>query len=229
MRLPASWAVLVGLLTLTTCTPEVELVTEEQKASYGIGIAMGNQVLPGADRMDMVAYRLGFEDALAGVASRIPPDELARAVEAFSRSVMERTSAIRDSLATKNSAEGEAYLAQNGARDGVTTSSSGLQYEVLEEGAGPSPDETDRVRVHFRGSLINGIQFDSSYDRGEPQEFDMAQLVPGWFEALRMMSVGSKYRVVIPTDLAYGMEGMGRFVEPMATIIYEIELIEILE
>lgn len=229
MRQSARCVVLVGVMVVAGCSPEAELVTNEQKASYAIGFEMGRMLLPGVDRMDMLAHRRGLEDALAGFDPRIPPDELAPIVDEFSRSVVERANALMDSLAAKNSEEGAAYLVQNATRDGVTTSSTGLQFEVLEPGVGPTPTVTDRVRVRFRGSLINGLQFDSTDDDGEPREFEMAELIPGWVEALGMMSVGSRYRIVLPTELAYGRQGMGRFVEPMATLIYEIELIEIVQ
>lgn len=127
-----------------------------------------------------------------------------------------------------NREAGEAYLAENGAREGVTTTESGLQYEVLEEGDGPSPGPDDQVRIHYRGTLPDGTEFDSSYD-GEPVVFGVGGVIPGFSEGLQLMEVGSSYRFVIPSDIAYGPQGSGGVIGPDATLIFEVELFEIVE
>ena len=129
----------------------------------------------------------------------------------------------------RNIAEGQAYLAENGQREGVVITESGLQYEVLTQGDGPRPSATQQVSVNYRGTLIDGTEFDSSYERGEPATFPVNRVIGGWTEALQLMSVGSKYRLVIPSNLAYGERGSGPTIGPNATLIFEVELLAIVE
>ncbi len=215
-------------IVLWACS-EVLLETEDQKASYGIGLEMGSRLVPARARLDIAAFRKGIDDAMAGADPAIPQDELQAAVEAFSQSVIEAANALVEELTRVNAEAGQAYLAENATREGVMSTPTGLQYEVLGEGSGPRPSEGDTVRVHFRGTLVDGTEFDSSYDTGEPAEYAVQGVIPGFAEALKMMSVGSHYRITVPTDLAYGTQGMGRFVGPMAVLIFEIELLEIVE
>ena len=214
-------------IVLWACS-EVPLETEEQKASYGIGLEMGTRLVPAGDRLDIAAFRKGIDDAMSGADPAIPQDELQAAVEAFSQSVIEATNTLVEELARVNTEAGQAYLAENATREGVMSTPSGLQYEVLREGSGPRPSEGDTVRLHFKGTLVDGTEFDSSYD-GEPAEYAVQGVIPGFAEALKMMSVGSHYRITVPTDLAYGTQGMGRFVGPNAVLIFEIELLEIVQ
>ena len=142
---------------------------------------------------------------------------------------MEAQQAEQTAAAEKNKTEGETYMAENGAKDGVVTTESGLQYEVLREGDGPRPTADDQVSVNYKGTLIDGTQFDSSYDRGEPVVFQVGGVIAGFSEALLLMPVGSQFRVVIPGDLAYGPQGAGGEIGPNATLIFEIELLDIVE
>ena len=128
----------------------------------------------------------------------------------------------------ENAAEGEAFLEANAVAEGVTVTDSGLQYEILEEATGPNPASTSQVRIHYRGTLIDGTEFDSSYSRGEPATFGVGGVIPGFGEGLQLMSVGSKYRFFIPSDLAYGANGAGGAIGPNSTLIFELELLEIL-
>ncbi len=206
---------------------EAALDTDDQKASYGIGLNMGGQLAPAEGRIDRAALLRGIEDALQGNDPVISEEELQGILATFGQEIEQAMAAERDAEAQENAVAGEAYLAENGRREGVSTTTSGLQYEVLREGAGERPRRDQSVRVHYRGSLIDDTEFDSSYG-GEPAVFPANGLIPGFTEALLMMQVGSHYRVVIPSDLAYGPTGSGP-IGPNETLIFEIELIEIVD
>lgn len=206
---------------------DAALDTDDQKASYGIGLNMGGQLQPAAERIDRAAMMRGVEDALQGNDPAIPQEELQSIMMAFGQEIEAAAAAEQDRLAEENAIAGEAYLAENGRKEGVTTTASGLQYEVLEEGDGPSPTRDQRVRVHYRGTLIDGTEFDASYG-GDPAEFMTSQLIPGFTEALLMMPEGGHYRVTIPSDIAYGPRGSGP-IGPNSTLIFEIELLEIVD
>ena len=150
-------------------------------------------------------------------------------LQAFGEEIEAVAAAERARQGEENSMAGEAYLTENGARDGVTTTDSGLQYEVLQAGDGDNPTAQSQVRVHYRGTLLDGTEFDSSYERGEPAVFGAGQLIPGFTEALLLMQEGSHFRVTIPSDIAYGPNGAGQDIGPDATLIFEIELLEILD
>lgn len=201
--------------------------TQDQKASYGIGLNIGGQIADAESRIDRMALMRGIEDALQGNDPDIPPAELQSVLQAFGQEIQEAAAAQRETAAQENLAEGEAYLAENGAKPGVTTTESGLQYEVLREGEGVSPTVDQRARLHYRGTLIDGTEFDSSYG-GDPAEFAVGGLIAGFTEALTLMKPGSHFRVVIPSDIAYGPRGSGRAIGPNATLIFEIELIEVI-
>lgn len=231
MRLRHPGALLGVTLLLSACggsgSANAKLDTDDQKASYGIGLNMGNQLVAAKGHLDMAAFQKGIEDALAEREQAVSQEDIQSAIQAFSKKVTEEQQAERTAAGEKNKKEGEAFLAQNGQKEGVITTESGLQYEVLQEGSGPKPTKDDQVKINYKGTLIDGKTFDSSYDRGEPVVFPVGGLIPGFTEALELMSVGSKYRVVIPSDLAYGEQGAGQDVGPNATLIFEIELLEI--
>lgn len=203
------------------------LDTDEQKASYGIGLQMGQQLQPAGEGLDRAAFMRGVEDAMAGNEPVIASEEIQAALNAFSQSVNERIAAEREAEGAANRAAGEAYLEENQAREGVQVTESGLQYEVLEEGSGETPGPTDQVRLHYRGTLIDGTEFDSSYARGEPVTFGVGQVIAGWTEALQLMNVGSKYKLFIPSELAYGAGGAGDRIGPNSALIFEVELLDI--
>ncbi|MGD8320047.1 MAG: FKBP-type peptidyl-prolyl cis-trans isomerase [Gemmatimonadota bacterium] len=231
MRLRHSGALVGAALLLAACSggtgsSSAKLETDNQKASYGIGLDMGRNLKPAKDSLDMDALRRGLDDALAGREPALSQDEIQTSLQAFSQAVMAAQQAERTAQGDKNKSEGEAYLAQNGAKEGVTTTDSGLQYEVLQDGDGPTPSADDTVELHYKGTLIDGTVFDSSLD-GDPAEFPVSGLIPGFSEALQLMPVGSKYRVVIPSDLAYGSQGAGGDIGPNATLVFEIELLSI--
>lgn len=203
----------------------LELKTIEQKASYGIGLQMGQQLAgSGLAGLEVDAIAKGIATALAGEMPEIEVDEINNALQALHQKAQD----VRDQLAKAAAAEGEAFLEKNKARDEVKVTESGLQYEVLIAGEGELPTADKTVRVHYHGSLTNGTVFDSSVERGQPAEFPVTGVIKGWVEALQMMPVGSKWRLYIPQDLAYGDRGAGASIPPFAALIFDVELLDIL-
>jgi len=228
MRALTAGAALVATLTLAGCgQQEARLDTDDQKASYAFGLDVGNQFAPAKNLLDVDAFMKGFQDALNEAEPALDQAEIQAVMQGFSDRVREDQMASRESDATRNREEGAAYLEENGAREGVTTTESGLQYEVLEPGDGPTPGAGDQVTIHYRGTLVDGTVFDSSYDRGQPATFGVGGVIPGFSEGLQLMPVGSKYRFVIPSDIGYGAQGAGGDIGPDATLIFEVELLEI--
>ena len=219
---------LVAMVALASACQQqagsVSLESDDAKASYAIGQDVGRNLAPTVDRLDRAAFMKGVEDMLDGAEAAVPAEELQAAMQAFSEALMADRAAVGDD----NRAAGEAFLAENGAKDGVVTTDSGLQYEVLREGDGPMPTAEDQVRIHYRGTLIDGTEFDTSYGR-EPAVFQVGGVIAGFTEALLLMPVGSQYRIAIPGDLAYGANGAGALIGPNATLVFELELLEIVE
>lgn len=228
MRVFTAGTALLATLSLAACGPqEARLDTEDQKASYAFGMDVGNQFSPARSLLDVDAFMKGFEDALNEAEPALDQAEIQTVMQAFSDRVREEQMASHEADATRNREEGAAFLAENGAKDGVTTTDSGLQYEVLEPGDGPTPGPTDQVTIHYQGTLVDGTVFDSSYEAGEPATFGVGGVIPGFSEALQLMPVGSKYRFVIPSELGYGGQGAGGDIGPDATLIFEVEMLEI--
>jgi FKBP-type peptidyl-prolyl cis-trans isomerase len=221
----------LSLMALGACTaPDggpVTLESDDQKASYGIGLNMGGQLGPAESRIDMAALIAGIRDGMAGNEPQLDPQEIQTALQALTEAVREEEAARAAEAAETNRAEGEAFLAENAAKEGITVTESGLQYEVIREGDGPKPTPTDQVSIHYKGTLIDGTQFDSSYDRGQPSTFGVGGVIPGFSEALQLMSVGSHYRFFIPSDIGYGPQGTQGEIGPNATLIFEVELLAI--
>ena len=219
---------LLGLGLIAGCGGEAALQTDAQIASYAVGLDIGRTLQPAAEHIDMAAFERGVADMMAGREPAVADSVLQAALARFSEVV---TTAMREKEAEEgraNEEAGAAYRQENGAKPGVTTTASGLQYEVLQEGTGPKPTGSDRVTVHYRGTLIDGTEFDSSIG-GQPMQTSVAPggVIEGFREALMLMSVGSKYRVVIPGALAYGEMGSPPAIKPNTTLIFEIELISI--
>jgi FKBP-type peptidyl-prolyl cis-trans isomerase len=222
-----------AVLASSACSGEMNfdaapLDTTDQQASYWIGLNLGSQLSDARDRLDRAAFMRGVEDALQSRDPAMSVDELQAALQTFGEEIEAEAAAARSGVADENAAAGAAYLEENGAREGVMTTESGLQYEILREGEGASPTADSQVRLHYRGTLIDGTEFDSSYD-GEPVVFQAGRLIPGFTEALLLMSEGAHFRVAIPSDIGYGPNGTGRDIGPNATLIFEIELFEVLE
>ncbi|MFU9137038.1 FKBP-type peptidyl-prolyl cis-trans isomerase [Erwinia tasmaniensis] len=204
-------------------TPSFDSV--EAQASYGIGLQVGQQLLEsGLQGLQPEALLAGLRDALEGNAPAVPVDVVHRAL----REVHERADVVRTERQQAMAAEGQKFLEENAQREGVSTTESGLQFSVLTQGEGAIPSRQDRVRVHYTGKLIDGTVFDSSVQRGEPAEFPVSGVIPGWIEALTLMPVGSKWQLVIPQNLAYGERGAGATIPPLSTLVFEVELLEIL-
>ncbi len=199
--------------------------TVETQASYGIGFQMGQQLQSNPfEGLDLDSVVAGLKDALTGQAPQVDNDTLR---DAFGE-IHQRMQAAKAEQHKEAIAEGENFLAENAKRDGVVTTESGLQYEVLTTGEGAKPTADSTVRTHYHGTLINGSVFDSSYDRGQPAEFPVGGVIKGWTEALQMMPVGSKWRLYVPHNLAYGEQGAGGAIAPYSTLVFDVELLDIL-
>jgi len=205
--------------------PRIETV--EQKASYGIGLNIGNSLLDDGLVVDPGLVAQGIADALAQRDPRISPEALREAMIAFQQASAARQAELMAAAAEKNQKEGAAFLAANKEREGVVTLPSGLQYRVLQKGNGPTPKATDTVRTHYRGTLIDGTEFDSSYSRNEPSTFGVTQVIKGWTEALQLMQVGDRWQLFVPSELAYAEQRRSALITPHSTLIFEIELLAI--
>ncbi|MBT3137093.1 FKBP-type peptidyl-prolyl cis-trans isomerase [Alteromonas sp. ALT199] len=199
--------------------------TVETQASYGIGFQMGQQLQSNPfDGLAIDAVVAGLKDAFAGQAPQVDNDTLR---DAFGE-IHKRMQAVKEEASKAVIEEGTKYLEENAKRDEVTVTESGLQYEVVTEGDGETPNASSTVRVHYHGTLIDGTTFDSSYERGQPAEFPVGGVIKGWTEALQLMKAGSKYRLYVPHDLAYGEQGAGAAIAPYSTLIFDVELLDVL-
>ena len=202
-----------------------EYTSVELQASYGIGRQIGDQVAGNPfEGLDANAVAQGVMDSLNGAEMAVEVEDLRNAFGVIN----ERMQAAAQEQAKVASAEGVKFLEENAKKDGVTVTESGLQFEVLTEGKGEKPTAESTVRTHYHGTLIDGTVFDSSYDRGQPAEFPVGGVIAGWTEALQMMTVGSKWRLAIPYELAYGEQGAGGAIGPFQTLVFDVELLEIL-
>lgn len=211
--------------------------TEQQKVSYVIGLNVAGNLTQlktqGEFAVDVDAVVQGLKDGMAGTEPKMTREEIGATMQAFQQKMeakqkekMAAHEADMKKQADKNKKDGEAYLAANAKKKGVKTTKSGLQYRVIQEGKGPKPKDTDTVTVNYRGTLIDGKEFDSSYKRGEPATFAVNAVIPGWTEALQLMPEGSKWELVLPSDLAYGPGGTGAEIGPNAVLIFEVELLK---
>lgn len=204
-----------------------DLVTSDQRLSYGIAFGLGQRMAADGVPLDTGAFNAGLSDALAGSESRLTEEEIAAEMQAYQEKASAEMAAAQAEAGAANAAASAAFLEANGAKDGVVTTESGLQYELITEGTGPMPGPDDQVEVHYRGTLVDGTVFDSSIDRGETVTFGVSQVIPGWTEALQLMPTGSKWLLAIPSDLAYGAGGAGQVIGPDSALIFEVELIAI--
>ncbi|UCG85787.1 MAG: FKBP-type peptidyl-prolyl cis-trans isomerase [Gemmatimonadota bacterium] len=225
----AAIAVLVSGLAACGSERTAELESFEEQASYAVGVDIGSTLRPSQAEIDMPSLVQGISDGLADRELLMSNEEMDQVLREFASQMQQAEAERLASLAESNKQEGEAYLSENGARSGVVTTASGLQYEVLAQGAGPKATASDRVKVHYRGTLTDGTEFGATDRSGEPASFMVDGVIAGWTEVLQLMNVGSKYRVVIPSDLAYGSGGGGPTIGPNATLVFEIELIEIVQ
>lgn len=205
-----------------------KLLTFEQKLSYILGRNTSEQLKRDDIAIDTKSLLLAIDDVSGDKESRLSEKEIQETLAEAQRIVnLKQASRVRE-IGETNKKEGEAFLKENGSKDGVTTTDSGLQYKVITSGeGGAKPKTSDTVTVHYKGTLLDGTVFDSSYDRGEPASFPLNGVIPGWTEVVQLMSVGDKWAVTIPSDLAYGLQGAGREIGPNATLNFEIELLKI--
>jgi FKBP-type peptidyl-prolyl cis-trans isomerase len=210
-----------------TKTESAELNTDQQKFGYAIGVDLGKSLQPVKGDVDIAALKAGLDDVFAGVEPKLDDAARDEVKNTVAKKMQERQMQERLEQAEKSKTEGEKFLAENAKKEGVKTTASGLQYEVLTEGKGAKPGAADRVTVHYKGTLINGEEFDSSYSRGQPVTFPLGNVIPGWTEGLQLMTPGSKYKFVIPAALAYGERGAGVKIGPNATLVFEVELISV--
>ena len=199
--------------------------TDAEKASYGIGLQMGEQLKSNPfEGLNLNSVFEGMKDAYAGSAFQVEIPEIQAAFEKINEEIQAR----REEESKVLSAEGIAFLEENAKRPEITVTESGLQYEVLATGEGEKPTAESTVLVDYHGTLINGTVFDSSYERGQPAEFPVGGVIKGWTEALQMMPVGTKWRIYVPHELAYGERGAGAAIAPFSTLVFDVELHEIL-
>lgn len=204
-------------------TPSFDSI--EAQASYGIGLQVGQQLNEsGLEGLQPEALLAGLRDAMEGNAPAVPVEAVHRAL----REIHERADAVRREQQKGLAEAGQKFLEENAKNDDVTVTESGLQFKVLEKGEGTIPARQDQVRVHYTGRLVDGTVFDSSVERGQPAEFPVNGVIPGWIEALTMMPVGSKWQLYIPHNLAYGERGAGATIPPYSALVFDVELLEIL-
>lgn len=199
----------------------------KEKASYCIGLQTGKNIKDQFQDIDQALLLDGFQDALAGKAPKLTPEEIRTVLEAIRRQMEQQERQFIAKLAVENKKAGETFLLENKTKEGVVTLPSGLQYKVLAKGSGLSPTLLDVVSVHYRGRFLDGRVFDSSYERGEPQTFPVNRVIPGWAEALQLMKVGDKWEIFVPSYLAYGEMGYGPEIGPNSTLRFEMELLSI--
>lgn len=204
-------------------TPSFDSI--EAQASYGIGLQVGQQLNEsGLEGLQPEALLAGLRDAMEGNAPAVPVEAVHRAL----REIHERADAVRREQQKGLAEAGQKFLEENAKNDDITVTESGLQFKVLEKGEGTIPARQDQVRVHYTGRLVDGTVFDSSVERGQPAEFPVNGVIPGWIEALTMMPVGSKWQLYIPHNLAYGERGAGAAIPPYSALVFDVELLEIL-
>lgn len=199
----------------------------DDRASYIIGLNLGQSLKAQEVPANADLIIQGLRDGLGGANPLLTPEEIQAAMQEFQQKLMSQQQAKRQAASDTNMKASQAYLDQNKAKPGVKTTASGLQYEVVQEGSGESPKPTDKVTVHYRGTLPDGKVFDSSYDRNEPATFPVNGVIPGWVEALQLMKPGAKYRLVIPPALAYAERGAGNDIGPNQVLIFDVELLSV--
>lgn len=201
--------------------------SNREKASYCIGLETGKNIHNQFKDIDLEMLKRGFTDAITDRTPALELEEIRHILGAISQQIQQQQRDFVLKVAEKNRSEGEAFLEHNKTQPGVVTLHSGLQYRVLSQGQGPIPTLYDTVKIHYRGQLIDGTVFDSSYEKQTPAEFPVSRVIPGWSEALKLMKVGDKWQVFIPSYLAYGEAGYGPQIEPNSVLIFEMELLGI--
>jgi len=204
-----------------------ELKTFQDKISYVLGREVGQGLSESPSKIDVDLFMRGIQDTLNNRKSLVSPEEEEQVKTEFSTQMRDAQAKKLAAMAEQNAKAEESFLSKNKSQKGVVTTASGLQYQVIKEGTGAGIKESDRVKVHYRGTLIDGTEFDSSYARNQPAVFDVAGVIPGWTEGLKLMKFGGKYRLWVPSKLAYGARGAGQAIGPNSLLIFEVEPVEI--
>jgi FKBP-type peptidyl-prolyl cis-trans isomerase FklB len=215
-----------GTTAPRTATP-LMLKTQKDKVSYAIGLNIGKSLRKDSVEVDSAVFARGVKDALTGAKALLTDDELKAVLTSLQGELQKRQEETMRQAADINKKAGDSFLAENKTKPGVVTLPDGLQYKVLTEGTGPKPAATDSVVCNYRGTLIDGTEFDSSYKRGQPATFPVNKVIKGWTEAVQLMPVGSKWQLFLPAELAYGNRGAGPDIGPNSTLIFEVELVSI--
>lgn len=218
-------ALMAGIVMATPAFGATTFKNDQEKVSYMIGYQIGSNFKRDGLEVDLNILTSGLKAALAGEKSPLTPEESQKLMTELQKNLQAKAEAKQKAEGEKNLKAGKDFLAANGKKDGVKTTASGLQYKVLAEGKGDAPKATDTVKVNYRGTLIDGTEFDSSYKRGQPAQFPVGGVIKGWTEALQLMKPGSKMQIWIPSDLAYGPRGAGDLIGPNATLAFEVELL----
>ncbi|MGA2797705.1 MAG: FKBP-type peptidyl-prolyl cis-trans isomerase [Thermoguttaceae bacterium] len=218
----------VGFLAANVSADEVPaLKTQKEKVSYSIGVDVAKSFTKSGVDIDIDVFIKGLKDGFSGKKTLMTDDDMHATMTAFQSDLMKKQSQGKQTAAEENKKVGEAFLAENKKKEGVVALPSGLQYKILKAGNGKKPTAADTVECNYRGTLIDGTEFDSSYRRGQPTSFPVAGVIPGWTEALKLMPVGSKWQLFVPSQLAYKDQGAGAEIGPNATLIFEVELLGI--
>ena len=217
------FSVFISFFMFIANVSAVEIETDKQKLSYSMGIFFGQTVIRQEMEIDIPAFMQAVEDVLNKSEKKLSNDEMQKIINTYQKKEQDE----RVTISGNNKVDGEKFLTENKNKDGVVVLPSGLQYKIIKNSEGKKPLSDSRVIVHYRGTLINGTEFDSSYARGEPIELGLNQVIKGWQEALQLMSVGSKWQVFIPSELAYGERGAGRAIGPNSALIFDVELLSI--
>ncbi|MBP2690046.1 MAG: FKBP-type peptidyl-prolyl cis-trans isomerase [Deltaproteobacteria bacterium] len=226
-RLAVAMCAMVAFSGASFAADAPELKSDKEKISYSIGMDIGGALKRGSVEVDPDMLTKGLKDSYVGGKTLLTEEQARQAIEDFQQTLVAKKAEEMQKLAGKNKADGEKFLAENAKKEGVTSLPSGLQYKEIAPGKGNMPKATDTVTTHYKGTLIDGTEFDSSYKRGEPVSFPVSGVIAGWTEALQLMKEGAKWQLFIPSDLAYGERGAGRDIGPNATLIFEVELIAV--
>jgi FKBP-type peptidyl-prolyl cis-trans isomerase FklB len=226
-RLAMTVCAMVALSGAAFAADVPELKGDKEKISYSIGMNLGGSLKRDSVEVDPDMLAKGLKDSYGGGKTLLTEDQARQALEDFQKSLMAKKAETMQKLSEKNKADGEKFLAENAKKEGVKSLPSGLQYKEITPGKGKSPKATDTVTTHYKGTLIDGTEFDSSHKRGEPVSFPVSGVIAGWTEALQLMKEGAKWQLFIPSNLAYGERGAGRDIGPNATLIFEVELISV--
>lgn len=208
-------------------SPAPALKNQKEKLSYAIGMEMGKGVTAQGLDVDPGLVAQGLKDAISGAKALMSDEELRTVISGLQEEMKQKQMQALEAAAADNKKQGDAFLAENGKKDGVVTLPSGLQYKIITAGQGKKPVETDTVLCNYKGTFLDGTEFDSSTQAGKPVPFELKSIIPGFKEALQLMPVGSKWQIVVPPDLAYGERGAGNVIGPNSTLIFEIELVAI--